>query len=145
MKNITRIFTAIVIGGLMFAAASAQELKGEWKLVEAVSGGEKVVYNEEIRTTAVFGANNALGGNSGCNRYSTTYKITGERIEFSPIISTKMACPGERMKQETLFFGIMEKVKNYKTQDGFLIFYDKSKKNVLKFAPVPGEKPPNKC
>lgn len=147
MKNIFRIFTAILFAGLMFTAANAQLQAAEWKLVEAKSDGEKVVFNEEIRTTLSFGPGYAMSGNSGCNRYSTTYKISGENIIFAPIVSTKMACADERMKQETTFFTIIEKVKKRETKDGYLFFNDESHRNVLKFELVVKEDeiPPNKC
>lgn len=136
MKRIYRILTAIALFGLTLTAANAGNLKGEWKLVEATSNGEKVVYTEEIKTTISFGENNGMFGNSGCNRYSTSYKLTGKKIRFNPIISTKMACDGERMKQESTFFAVIEKVKFYKMAGEYLIFYDKASRNFLKFAPV---------
>lgn len=150
MKNIFRIFTAILFAGLMFTAANAQLQAAEWKLVEAKSDGEEVVLDEGIKTTLSYGPGMAMFGNAGCNRYSTTYKIRGENIEFAPIISTKMACADERMKQETTFFAIIEKVKKREIKDDYLFFYDESKRNVLKFKFVlkedpKDEIPPNKC
>ncbi len=139
MKYIHQILTAVIFFGLTLTAANAQTLKGDWKLVEAQSNGEKVVYTEEIRTTVSFGENGGMFGNSGCNRYSTSYKLTGKKIQFNPIISTKMACDGERMKQESTFFSVIEKVKYYKTAGEYLIFYDKSSRNILKFAPAPAQ------
>jgi len=149
MKNIYKILTAVMLFGLMLTAASAQALKGEWKLVEAKSGGEKVVYTEEIHTTVSFGENNGMSGNSGCNRYSTSYVLTGKKIKFNPIISTKMACEGERMKQENTFFSVIEKTNRYKIKGDYLTFYDRSSRNVLKFRLVSGQvsqnTAPQKC
>lgn len=149
MKRIYQILTAVALFGLTLTAANAKNLKGEWKLVEAASNGEKVVYTEEIKTSLSFGENNKMSGNSGCNRYSTSYKPAGKKISFSPIISTKMACDGERMKQENAFFGVIEKVKYYKMEGEYLIFYDKSSRNILKFALVSNQisrnDSPRKC
>lgn len=136
MKYIYQILTAVIFFGLTLTAANAQNLKGEWKLVETKSNGEKVVYTEEIRTTVSFSENKGMFGNSGCNRYSTSYELTGKKIRFNPIISTKMACDAERMKQESTFFSVIEKVKYYKMAGEYLIFYDKSSRNILKFAPA---------
>ena len=105
MKSLYKIFIVSIFIGLMFIGANAQNLDGEWKLVKAKMDGEKVVYQSEIKTNLVFGEENRMSGNSGCNRYSTTYTLKGKNgIEFEPIISTKMACmEGDLMKQENSF------------------------------------------
>ena len=46
--------------------------------------------------TAEFGADGTLSGSDGCNQYSTTYTLDGDRITISPeIVTTRMACPSE--------------------------------------------------
>lgn len=134
MKNLYRIFTTVIFIGLMTISANAQILKGNWKLVEAEMNGKKVIFKKEIKTNLSFGEENRMFGNSGCNRYSTVYILEGRKIDFQPIISTKMACGGEAMKQENTFFSVIEKVEKYKIKGNYLIFFDKSQQNVLKFA-----------
>ena len=135
MKNLYQIFTAVIFIGLMIISANAQTLKGNWKLVEAEMNGEKQVFKKEIKTNLSFGEENRMFGNSGCNRYSTVYILEGKgKIDFQPIISTKMACLGEAMKQENIFFSVIEKVEKYKIKGSYLIFFDRSRQNVLKFA-----------
>lgn len=137
MKNLYKIFTAIVFIGLISISVSAQKLSGDWKLVEAVKEGEKVVFQDEIKTTVSFGEESKMFGNAGCNRYTTEYALKDEqKIDFQPIISTKMACIGEAMKQENTFFNLIEKIEKYEITDDCLIFFDESKQNVLKFAPI---------
>ncbi len=137
MKNLYRIFTAVIFIGLMIISANAQTLKGNWKLVEAEMNGEKVIFKKEIKTNLSFSEENRMFGNSGCNRYSTVYILKGrKKIDFQPIISTKMACGGEAMKQENTFFSVIEKVEKYKIKGNHLIFFDKSQQNVLEFARV---------
>jgi putative lipoprotein len=134
MKNLYQIFTAVIFIGLILISANAQTLKGNWKLVEAEMNGEKVVFKEKIKTNLSFGEKNRMFGNSGCNRYSTVYILQAGKIDFQPIISTKMACGGEAMKQENTFFSVIDKVEKYKIKGNYLIFFDKSQRNVLKFA-----------
>jgi len=139
MKLFYRAFMAILFVNLIFVgAANAQKLKGEWKLVQAKQDGKAVVFKDEIKTTAVFGKENRMSGNAGCNRYSTTYTLENtKKIRFEPIISTKMAClDDDFMKQESTFFSVMEKVEKYKIKGNHLTFFDDSKQNVLKFARV---------
>lgn len=137
MKSFYKIFIVSIFIGLTFISANAQSLEGEWKLVSARQRGEKVVYESEIKTNLVFGKENGISGNSGCNRYSTSYVLSDENdIEFASVISTKMACAGDFMKQERTFFDIISKTEKYKIKGNYLIFYDAEKENVLKFARV---------
>ena len=41
-----------------------------------------------------------LSGQAGCNRFSGPYTQTSGRLVPGPIVSTRMACPGERMAHE---------------------------------------------
>ena len=141
MKNISRILMAFALFGSMFVAANAQDLKGDWKLAEAKMNGEKIVYKEEIHTTLSFFESDKMGGNSGCNRYSTSFTLDGGKIELFPVVSTKMACEGERMKQEEVFFGVIEKTDRFRFEGQYLIFTDEAGKNVLKFVPRVETKP----
>ena len=139
MKKFYRAFLTILFVNLMFVgAANAQKLEGEWKLVQVKQEGKEVVFKDEIKTTAVFGKENRMSGNAGCNRYSTTYALENKgKISFEPIISTRMAClDDDFMKQESTFFGVMEKVKKYQYKGNSLTFFDDSKQNVLKFLRV---------
>lgn len=55
---------------------------------------------------------NQVAGNGGCNILGGTFALSeGNRISFSDIISTKMACPD--MEVERKLFEIFEKVETY--------------------------------
>jgi heat shock protein HslJ len=58
---------------------------------EAVTQGD---FGREIPVLEFHKADGKVMGNSGCNRLSGSYKIEGNKITFGPMISTKMACPG---------------------------------------------------
>ena len=49
-----------------------------------------VVSGTEI--TAVFSADDTVSGSAGCNRFSGRYTRNAERLSFSPLATTKMAC-----------------------------------------------------
>lgn len=66
-------------------------------------------------------SNDGVFGFGGVNRYFAGYKLTddGKTIEFSPIGSTMMAGPEDRMKMESQYFATLNKVnrvKVYKTK-----------------------------
>ena len=52
-----------------------------------------------------------VAGLGGCNRFGGTYDHDGDRLSFSPLAATRMACPGEVMKVEQAFFDMLAKVK----------------------------------
>jgi heat shock protein HslJ len=55
-----------------------------------------------------------VGGATGCNSMGGRYEADGERIHFSDLFSTKMACvEEERMRQETRFVGALERADRY--------------------------------
>ncbi len=138
MKLLYKFFIVGIFTTLMFISANAQSLSGEWKLISAKTDGKNVIYQSEIKTNLVFSEENRMSGNSGCNRYSTTYALKDEKgIEIEPIISTKMAClEGDLMKQENTFFSVISKATKVKIKGNQLIFFDAEKENVLRFVKV---------
>ncbi len=138
LKKSMQIFNSILLICLMFISINAQALEGEWKLIKATQDGANVVFDGDIKTNLNFGEKNRMSGNAGCNRYSTTYKIEKKgNINFQPTISTKMACSDENlMKQENTFFNLIDKVTKYTYKGNYLIFFDESKQNTLKFTRI---------
>jgi heat shock protein HslJ len=47
-----------------------------------------------------FGEQGRLSGQAGCNRFSGAYSERGRTVRASPIVATRMACPGARMTHE---------------------------------------------
>jgi heat shock protein HslJ len=62
--------------------------------------------------TMNFYKDGKVSGTGTCNSYYGQYKIEGDSITFSRIISTKMAClPG--MQTENKFFGVLNDANEY--------------------------------
>jgi heat shock protein HslJ len=57
--------------------------------------------------------NGRATGSAGCNSFSASYKLDGERLEFGPIASTEMACEPAAMEQERSFLSILAAVRSY--------------------------------
>src|SRR5688572_19391649 len=128
MKNLYKLFSEAVLLSLMFTAAAAQKLQGEWKLVEARAAAGRVYLGRTVKTSLIFAGENRLSGNAGCNRYSTAYRLERNNgNKFEPIISTRKACLDNNfMKQETTFFTLMEKVAKFRIKGNELILSDQS-------------------
>jgi len=67
--------------------------------------------------TLQFDPNGKVSGRGGCNRYSGQAKIDGDKLSFGPLVSTRMACPGDAMKQEQEFLAALGKAERF-TLDG---------------------------
>jgi heat shock protein HslJ len=87
----------------------------KWILVEMMG---QVFDDEKASKVPTILLNSALGivsGNNGCNSFSGTYKLPGNnRIEFSSLGVTRMACPEQVMEQARKFNEALGKADIYK-------------------------------
>lgn len=60
-----------------------------------------------------------VSGNSSCNNFSGKVTINGQRIQFSPLAMTRMACPGDG---ERVFTQALQKVTTFDVQGETLNF-----------------------
>jgi heat shock protein HslJ len=103
---------------------SAQALEGTyWRLAElegrpavaGISGREAY-----IRLTA---NGERMGGSTGCNSISGTYRAEGDRLRFpQPISSTRMACPAV-MEQERKLIEALAAAERFEIAGGRLVLY----------------------
>ncbi len=106
---------------LQFERVPPPQLDGSaWKVTsfnnnrQAVIG---VIGDPEI--TLVFGAEE-VSGSAGCNRFWGSYTVDGNSITFSPLASTRMACPEELMEQEQLFLAALASVVSWRVDGNVL-------------------------
>lgn len=52
-----------------------------------------------------------VSGFSGCNRFFGTYSLVGGALTFGPLVSTRMACPPDKMDTERKVLGLLEATK----------------------------------
>lgn len=73
-------------------------------------------------------------GSSGCNRY-TGQATLGDKsgLQFGPLASTRMACPGDTDRQEAAYLKALQSVTSYHLNQGDLILLDKDFNKVLEF------------
>ncbi|MBS1761366.1 MAG: META domain-containing protein [Bacteroidetes bacterium] len=104
---------------------------GKWKLIE-VNGQPVDSVNGQIPYIK-FDESGKAGGTAGCNTFSTNFKIDkGNKISFSPVISTRMACAD--MSVEDRLFPVLTEADNY-TLTEYELTLNKAKMSPLaKFA-----------
>lgn len=109
-KITSEVFTDSVISTV---ESYDKEMKLEgtrWKLIQLQG---KIVENTSDKTMSIeFHEDGRFSANMGCNGIGGNYHIKeGNRIVFSQVISTMMACPN--MENEEVFKSIIETIDNY--------------------------------
>lgn len=63
-----------------------------------------------------------VSGSAGCNSYGGSYQVNGEKIAFSQVFATLMACPEPEglMEQETMFLQFLGNAQRFEMADGQL-------------------------
>ncbi|MBK9155962.1 MAG: META domain-containing protein [Chloracidobacterium sp.] len=125
------LFGALVVLGWTAAAASPSGLKGvQWTLTH-VNGREV----EDSRAFIEIAQNGGrFSGNAGCNRMFGMVSITGKRIQFSNIGTTKMACRSDRMiPSEEAMINALRSAAKFSLKSNSLVIKDRSGRNSLRF------------
>ncbi|PRD46235.1 META domain-containing protein [Sphingobacterium haloxyli] len=100
-------------------ADQSDKLTGTWELdyIMEPETDFNTLYAARKPTITFDLANNKVNGNSSCNNFSGTVNVDGHAISFGPLMSTKMACPGNG---ESVFFKNIERVTSFDAQDSTL-------------------------
>lgn len=64
-----------------------------------------------------------VSGSSGCNRFTGTYELDGDRIAFGRMAGTRMAC-SRGMDIEQAFLAALEQAKAWNIAMGKLVLFD---------------------
>ncbi|MEO5968008.1 MAG: META domain-containing protein [Ferruginibacter sp.] len=104
---------------------------GDWRLTE-VNGQPVDSVNGEIPFIHLDDSGN-ISGTAGCNKFRSTFVLEkGNRIKFSSILSTKMACAD--MSVEDRLFPILDVADNYNLNEYELILNKAKMAPLAKFA-----------
>ena len=82
---------------------------GEWEL--ASLAGQPVTLTRPA--TLNLSADGGASGFAGCNSYTSGYTTSGSALIVTNIVSTKMACEGDRMKVEVGLFRALGKTASF--------------------------------
>ncbi len=112
------LFISLIASGC--APSQSASLVGTWRLnaygpketpTPAVTGAE---------ATLTFDNKAGVTGNAGCNSLGGTYKVDGDQITFSDVVSTLMACDDSRMAQESAVTQVLSGTAKYELKDNTL-------------------------
>ena len=91
---------------------------------------------DNLQTVIEIGRDGRVSGRGGCNRISGRADISGSRISFGPVASTKMACAPAIMDQEAKFLAALDDVRKWRIDErrGKLYLLDARGSEVLLLA-----------
>ena len=77
-----------------------------------------------------------VSGNAGCNRYTGSLATTDGGIEFSGVVTTKMACPGDAMARESAYLKALANARRMEMGTDRLQLLNADGVLVLEFVPA---------
>ena len=100
---------------------STEIVEKYWKLIE-INGQKVTAENATAKEPHLIlkSEENRVNGNGGCNSFFGTYELqtNTNRISFSKIGSTRMACMGKNVEAD--FLNVLETVDNYTVKNDTL-------------------------
>jgi heat shock protein HslJ len=106
----------------------------QWML--ASYGENQTTPVEGTEVTLIFQEDSNAGGTGGCNSYGTEYETRDGEINFSPIVSTLIACAEEGvMEQEQGFFTALQEATEYEMTSDQLTIQSTAGLGTLNFVP----------
>jgi heat shock protein HslJ len=101
-KNFTILFLMTILLSACAGASPTVSLnETSWELISYGDIDNPMPALKDIATTITFGAEGNLHGDVGCNNFSGSYEISGNKIITGPMMSTMMACEAPQMDQES--------------------------------------------
>ncbi|MBN8606406.1 MAG: META domain-containing protein [Caulobacterales bacterium] len=95
-------------------------------VVQSINGQPAV-----FRTPTLEFAADRVSGTGGCNRYFGGYAVNGERLIFSGVGSTEMACEQPVMAQESAFHAALGAVRFYRRDGETLVLEGEGESDLL--------------
>ncbi len=116
-------------------SASGSDLEGTlWRLTQYLGpAGTAVSVPQAISASATF-SDGIVAGNAGCNDYTGSYTVDGDKLTIGPLAVTKKACGPAETAVETVFLATIGKVATYTVSDGSLELKTADAKVGLTFA-----------
>ncbi len=90
----------------------------------ATLNGEWVMATRALRAPTITFADDGASGFAGCNRWFGQYTRNGDRLTFSAIGATRMACDEPAMSIERNFLGALEATRAARVEGNTLILLD---------------------
>lgn len=121
---VKKYLLTLLIFTLAIAACSAgnesASLVGSWNLTSYGPAGSPTPAVADSGAILTFNQDGTMTGNAGCNGLGGTYKVDDDKVTFSDIVSTLMACDDARMQQEGAVHQVLTDTATYKIEGSTL-------------------------
>jgi heat shock protein HslJ len=115
-QKMNKTFLLTITLFILVACSSAgADITGDWKLTSYGDAANITPAIPKVDTSIKFDSNGQISGNVGCNSFGGNYKVSGDKIAFSSIISTMMYCE-ETSSQEQAVLSIFSDNVNLQIQ-----------------------------
>lgn len=98
----------------------AASLTGSWKLTSYSRADVLTPAVSDTEAGLTFNDDGTISGNSGCNGFGGSYKVEGDQVAFSEVVSTLMACDDARMAQEGAFHQVLTDTATFNIEENTL-------------------------
>lgn len=124
-RAMASLFLLSMLTGMLSAyvpsvAAEQGLYGGAWRAVEI---GESTVTGKTPLTITIQ-PDGDVTGSGGCNRFTGTVAIDGNRMSFPPFAASQKMCPPAVMIPEQEFLGALAAVATYRFDGAYLILDD---------------------
>ena len=138
--TVLTILAFLLVPGVFGAADSTSAVNpvpaGAWDLTAySPHDHEMMPVLNGTYITADFAPDGNLTGNSGCNTYRAEYTTGSGAILVGQVITTKMACEEEVMKQEAAYLELIETIYRAEMNQSELVLFDYHDDEILVFSP----------
>jgi heat shock protein HslJ len=129
----TLVVLLIVLLSSACGGSTSDALVGTWKLVSYGEAANLTHPIPGVDTSIAFNADGSVGGDVGCNTLGGRYKVNGNKIVFSEMLSTAMGCEERLMNQESAVFGLLngERTFTYEESNGTLVILSLDEKHAI--------------
>ena len=114
------------------AEKSSAPLEGTVWLLTRLGGADVDSAKIKIEPSLTFSADKRISGTGGCNRMVGSYQLEGDKMTFSQMASTKMAC-FEGTDVDVPLAQALEKARTFKIEGQNLILRDEKGTPVAEF------------
>ena len=120
----------VIASGLLLAALGCKSVEpvdianSRWRPVRIGERAVEIPESGREPWIVLESREQRVTGSGGCNRLSGTYELGPGTLRFGPLVTTKMACPGE--DNETPFLAALSDTRRYRAAGRTLELLDDS-------------------
>ncbi len=127
-KTTPLLISAVLLLGA--CSASGDKMEKSEPALRSLAGSE---WSPDIDSEVFvqFRDKGEIRGYGGCNNFHGTYEQNGEHLKISHLASTRKACIGMNMENESAFMKVFESVDHFKATHTRLELFDEDGNNLF--------------